>query len=284
VPRCCPPGYLYDARLRSCAPCIACNDTCPVMEYAKQMACSKYPEFNDITVYRKWTKDGAVLVPCEEGTIFNTQACGCVSASITPRPLSQCQPSMEVNFRSESQFTLGTSQNVVKYEQVRLVNNQGVFNGEEARINVETTPENPYDQPLVMRFEYVEAEELREPKAIVSSSRCQSGGLFLVSIDRGQLKIEMSSYGKTPIIFRLPTDGFRPTAKKEVMLIHSGDTFNFIAKSGSIVYARATTARVLSYLNCGLDFGNSEWMKGFNGTISRVQLQRCVPDDFFSLV
>jgi len=254
------------------------------MESAKQMACSKYPEFSDPTVYRKWTKDGPVLVPCPEGQVFFMVACGCLPDSAAPQPLSTCQPDMDIDFRTGAQsgLSLGTNPNSVMYDQVLLNNNRGVFNGKDSKVSIETNPENPYEAPLVMRFEYIEDEELKEPQAIVSSSRCESGGLFLVSIDRGQLKVEMSSYGKTPIVFRLPTDGFNPKAVKEVMLIHTGNDFNLIAKSGNIMYARRVQARVLSYLNCGLDFGNSEWMGGFKGSLSKVHLQRCVPADFYT--
>ena len=38
----------------------------------------KYPVYGDFFVYRKWTRNGDVIVPCENGTFFDISSCSCV--------------------------------------------------------------------------------------------------------------------------------------------------------------------------------------------------------------
>jgi hypothetical protein len=52
--------------------------------YVVSVACNKYPVYNDYSVYRRWAKDGDVLVSCENGTQFDLTGCGCVEASPVP--------------------------------------------------------------------------------------------------------------------------------------------------------------------------------------------------------
>ncbi|XP_076450405.1 protein PIF-like [Babylonia areolata] len=277
VPRCCPPGYLYDALSKGCSPCPACTEPCPALCSDIQFACTKYPVFDDFTVYRKWTRDGDVIVPCRNGTLFDISACECVDFKLP----YVCPPNLDVSFARGSSGGRGTPESQITYQfsDVTLTGGSGIFDGVKSRVSVRTMPASAFDRPLVMRITYREADDVRKPVALASTSRCGHGGLVLLSLERGGIKLEMSSYGRTPIIFRLPTAGFKKEDLKELLLYHDREHLTVIAASGKLTYMRRAKVAVLPYLQCGLDFGNSEWMDGFNGTITRVQLLRCDPAD-----
>ena len=58
----------------------------------------------------------------------------------------------------------------ISVEDVQLSGFDGRFDGVKSRLVVKTSPATPYDQPLVMRLTYREAQEIREPMVLASSS------------------------------------------------------------------------------------------------------------------
>ena len=82
-----------------------------------------------------------------------------------------CAPEIDVPFRTPLSSSGSAVEDMVRYEDVRLFGNTGTFDGVKSRVRLATTAQSPYDRPLVMRFAYREAQELKEPQALISSSK-----------------------------------------------------------------------------------------------------------------
>lgn len=289
VPRCCPAGSAYT--MFGCAPCAQCTDFClegasdnnifvnqMSVRPAEATECYKRPVWNDPSSYRHYkTGQGLVSQRCPDNQVFNLAACRCIDSPWRQANETECRPQVDIsNF-----FRPGPRVTYTKVVTTNLA--EALLDDQDAAITVAPDTGSPgfanYSGPVAIEFRYRELSELTSRQVLLATPTCDAtSGLLLLTVDRTDLLLEVTTKEGMLRSLTLPTAGFKPDRYKTVRVVDSGHSVSLTITDGADAYMSSLPIDTARYVQCGLTVGNHDLVDGFRGTINKLSLYRCIPD------